>query len=133
GGQRVEMGRRHVLAAVNADVAVAEVVGDDDENVGFGGPCRISCVQRCQGDDQQRGEGAEPRFHGTERVQMAATCAAGSLPARGANAVPMTSADVSSPRWDFKDWPRRSLLLDRESSRSARGTPILRALVRKHR
>src|SRR5439155_3481405 len=35
GRERVEVRRRHVLAAVNAGVAIAEIVGDDDEDVGF--------------------------------------------------------------------------------------------------
>ena len=51
----------------------------------------------------------------------------------GVNAVPMKSADVSSPRRDFKDCLRKALRLDRAFSRSARGMSILGASVRKHR
>ena len=63
GRERVDVGRRHVLAAVNADVAIAEIVGDDDEDVGFRGLCSISRVQCGQRSQQQGGEGGD-RFHG---------------------------------------------------------------------
>ena len=36
-GDRVDVRRRDVLAAVDADVGVAEVVGQDDDDVGFRG------------------------------------------------------------------------------------------------
>src|SRR5262245_20003912 len=50
------MGRRHVLAAGNADVAIAEIVGHDDEDVGFGAPGRVSRGGP-HGQDQQGSEG----------------------------------------------------------------------------
>ena len=46
--ERVDIGRRHVLAAMNTDVAIAEIVGDDDEDVGLRRLCSLRRVQRGQ-------------------------------------------------------------------------------------
>ncbi len=51
GGQGVDIGRRHQLAAVDADVGVAQVIRDDNQNVRFaGGGCPVAAKANYEED-----------------------------------------------------------------------------------